>query len=196
MPPHTRADTVRALVEALSDDPFYRSITVDFATDPARRDAVLGQYFDYSMAEAERIGVCAVLPGCAAIWSLPMPAARRGAEAAAKERHLATVLGPQGIQNYHRIVSFMAPLAEPLAPADAWYLSIVGVAAASQNQGLGARLLTPTLALAREAGAACYLETFTPRNLPFYERLGFRVVGTFREPTTGSTYDVMRRDAA
>ena len=41
--------------------------------------------------------------------------------------------------------------------------------------------------------ATCYLETFSPRNLGFYERLGFAAEARFAEPTTGADYVVMVR---
>jgi len=190
---------VAALVDALSDDPFYQSITIDYAADPARRKLALGRYLAYSMDEAARTGVCLVAPGPAAgaaIWSMPASAAEQRIESAAKSRFLATILGPQGYGNYHRIVGFMAPIAERLVPPEAWYLSIVGIAPAAQGRGVGADLLAPTLALARDAQVPCYLETFAPRNLPFYERLGFRALAAPHEPTTRSDYVLMRRDAA
>ena len=207
MPAHARlhrdgADepaAVDALIDALFDDPFYQSITVDFAADLMRRKVALGRYLAYSMDEAARIGVCLVASGPApgaAIWSMPASAAELRIESAAKSRFLATILGPCGYGNYHRIVEFMAPIAERLVPPEAWYLSIVGVAPAAQGRGVGADLLAPTLAQARDAQVPCYLETFTPRNLPFYERLGFRALAVPREPTTGSAYVLMRRDAA
>jgi hypothetical protein len=56
-------------------------------------------------------------------------------------------------------------------------------------------LLAGTLAEASDAHACCYLETFTPRNLQFYESLGFRRVAEHLEPVTEPTYAVMVRDA-
>jgi N-acetylglutamate synthase-like GNAT family acetyltransferase len=56
-------------------------------------------------------------------------------------------------------------------------------------------LLDVTLAEARQQKASCYLETFTPRNLNFYERLGFRRVAAHLEPVTNREYVVMQRDA-
>jgi GNAT superfamily N-acetyltransferase len=86
----------------------------------------------------------------------------------------------------------MAERATPIVTG-AWYLSIVGVSPLAQGQGLGQRLLAPTLAEADAAGAPCYLETFSSRNVAFYERLGFRTERTFLEPTTGSEYALMIR---
>ena len=64
----------------------------------------------------------------------------------------------------------MSPLAEKHVPANAWYLSILGVSPSSQGQGLGVKLLLPTLAEADVANVPTYLETFSPRNIPFYAR--------------------------
>jgi GNAT superfamily N-acetyltransferase len=99
------------------------------------------------------------------------------------------------VENYHRIVRYMAPLAARVIPRGAWYLSIIGILPSAQGRGLGATLLTETLAEASHAHKPCYLETFTPRNLNFYERLGFLRVANDLEPTTNKEYVVMQRDA-
>ncbi len=62
------------------------------------------------------------------------------------------------------------------APDPHWYLWYIGVAPASQGQGIGRRLLQPVLDKARAAGTACYLETSLERNTLFYEKFGFEVV--------------------
>ncbi|MDE2291768.1 MAG: GNAT family N-acetyltransferase [Elusimicrobia bacterium] len=179
-----------ALADALGSDPFYAAIFRDFTAPPARRAAMLS-YFDYAMTEAARIGRCVPAPDSlgAAIWVLP------GAEDAAeeKEEFLKTVLGPKGMEDYRRIVAFMGERSEEAVPAGSWYLSIVGVSPAGQGRGLGAKLLAPTLAEADAAGAVCHLETFAPRSLPFYRRLGFEEVMRVREPVTGAEYGIMRR---
>ena len=79
-------------------------------------------------------------------------------------------------------------------PSDAWYLSILGVDPSVQGRGLGARLLEPTLAEARAAGAVTWLETFTDRGVRFYERVGFHLVSWHDEPITGRRYAILRRD--
>jgi GNAT superfamily N-acetyltransferase len=71
----------------------------------------------------------------------------------------------------------------------------VAVNPATQGQGLGGKLLEPTIAEADHLGATCYLETFSRRNLSFYERLGFASRARFEEPTTSAEYAVMVRRA-
>jgi GNAT superfamily N-acetyltransferase len=186
-----------ALAESLIDDPFYWAITTDFGTDLAARKYALRLYFQYSLMEAERTGRCVLAPDPAlgaAAWLLPRSPEADAAVSSAKAEHLASVLGPRGIENYHRIVRYMAPLAAQVVPRGAWYLSIIGILPSAQGRGLGAALLAGTLAEASQARVPCYLETFTPRNLKFYERLGFSRVAGHLEPTTTKPYVVMRRD--
>jgi len=187
-----------ALAESLLDDPFYWAITDDFGTDLAARKQALSCYFHYSLEEAERTGRCVVAsdPSLgAAAWLLPRSPDAAAAESSAKSKYLASVLGPQGVENYNRIIRHMAPLATQVVPRGAWYLSIIGVLPSAQGRGLGATLLADTLAEASRSGVTCYLETFTPRNLRFYERHGFRWIADHLEPTTNTAYVVMRRDA-
>ena len=63
-------------------------------------------------------------------------------------------------------------------PEPHWYLLIVGVSPATQGGGLGSALVADGLAMADAEHQRVYLETSAPRNLPFYERFGFRTVET------------------
>ena len=111
--------TALALVESLIDNPFYQSVTIDFDQDPVQRRNVLASYFQYSMAEARRTGRCVVGPASAAgaaLWSLPRPLDVEIMESAAKKQFIATVLGPRGVENYHRIVEFMSSRIAPVVP--------------------------------------------------------------------------------
>jgi len=187
-----------ALTESLFDDPFYWAITEDFGNDLDARKRALNLYFHYSLEEAARTGRCVFAPDPslgAAAWLLPRSPAVDAAESSAKNEYLASTLGSRGKENYYRIVSFMVPLAERVVPRDSWYLSIIGILPSAQGRGLGAKLLAVTLGEASRANVTCYLETFTPRNLKFYERVGFRKVAGHLEPTTNKEYVVMRKDA-
>ncbi|MEM9845484.1 MAG: GNAT family N-acetyltransferase, partial [Pseudomonadota bacterium] len=64
---------------------------------------------------------------------------------------------------------------------------------AHQGKGLGPQLILPVLEEADATGVATYLETFSKRNMPFYERLGYRTLAAFEESVTGATYRIMRR---
>jgi GNAT superfamily N-acetyltransferase len=118
---------------------------------------------------------------------------RPGRAAQKKRMAFEEILDSEGCANYYRIVEFMSAQARSVVDENAWYLSIVAVDPAFQGQGLGRTLLEPTIAAADRAEATFYLETFSERNLPFYQRLGFATKARFREPTTGADYAVMVR---
>jgi ribosomal protein S18 acetylase RimI-like enzyme len=61
-----------------------------------------------------------------------------------------------------------------------FYLAFVGVAPNRQRRGMGTALLEETLARVDKAGAPAYLENSNPKNLPLYQRLGFRVIKEVR----------------
>jgi GNAT superfamily N-acetyltransferase len=196
MTPSYSAATVTALVDALRDDPFYDAISRGFAGDEARRREGLARYFDYSMREGARLGRLVVLPdeaAGAAVWLLPAESVVYEAAQQAKEQFIAEVLGEGGLATYRQIISFMQPRAAAVIDESAWYLSIIGVAPSRQGQGIGKRLIEPTLAEADRAGVDCYLETYGSKSLPFYERMGFTDAGSHVEPVTGETYSIMRR---
>jgi GNAT superfamily N-acetyltransferase len=191
----TFSKTTPALAISLIDDPFYQSITID-SVDAEARLSVLSRYFEYSLQEADRTGRCTLHDDPAlgaAAWLLPRTPEVEAAEASAKRAHLAELLGPNGWNNYCRIIGFMSERSEQLVPADAWYLTIVGVHPAAQGRGIGARLLRPILAEADSVGAHAFLETFSPRGVAFYQRLGFERAAAFDEPTTMARYVAMRR---
>jgi GNAT superfamily N-acetyltransferase len=181
---------LEALVRALADDPFYDAVL------PANdREAALAGYFDASIDEGLAAGRVRVTPDArsgAAVWLLPAPPGGPAIRAA-KEQRLRALLGAQGYATYERILASMTPLARRAACGSAWYLSILGVDPAAQGQGVGGRLIEPTLAEADAAGATAYLETFNPRSVRFYQRHGFAVVASHREPVTGASYDILVR---
>jgi len=129
-----------------------------------------------------------------AVWRLPHPPESQSHAARNKRLFLETTLDGEGCANYYRIVEYMHGKAAAFVNKDAWYLSIVAVDPAAQGQGLGRKLLEPTLAEADRVSAICYLETFSLRNLSFYGRLGFAAKGRFTEPATGADYVVMARN--
>ncbi len=58
-----------------------------------------------------------------------------------------------------------------------WYLPLLGVDPMMQSRGLGEIVMRPALDRCDQTGVPAYLESANPRNVPFYERLGFRVTG-------------------
>jgi ribosomal protein S18 acetylase RimI-like enzyme len=183
-------------VAALEDDPFYRSICGAHANDASLRRPILAEYFAYSIQEGADIGRCGHLEDRSlgvAVWLLPQALDVQERATASKRDFLGATLDARGCANYDRIIELMHNNAARVVGGNAWYLSIVAVDPAAQGRGLGRKLLAPTLAEADSVSATCFLETFSPRNIPFYERLGFSIKARFAEPTTGADYAVMAR---
>jgi GNAT superfamily N-acetyltransferase len=84
-----------------------------------------------------------------------------------------------------RYAAFWDWLGAHLPGEPCWFLDLVAVAPAAQGQGLGRALVTHGLDLARADGCPAFLETGTPRNVPFYESLGFQIVDKQQAPDGG-----------
>ena len=61
-----------------------------------------------------------------------------------------------------------------------WYLPMIAVDPARQGQGHGSALLREALARCDRDGLLAYLESSNPRNIPLYERHGFKVLGVIQ----------------
>ena len=184
-----------ALCRALAEDPFYRTIAGAWEQGTSAFETALVRYFEYALDDAEATGKLVVDDGQlgGAAWSLPTASGIDHKIQREKERFLRETLGDYGFSAYRRITKFMRRRSRACVPADAWYLSIIGIAPQMQGLGLGQKLLKPTLAEADAVAVGCYLETFSTRNVPFYARLGFDVVGMPHEPTTDARYSIMLR---
>ena len=75
-----------------------------------------------------------------------------------------------------------------------WYLGYLGARRDRQGQGLGTQMLREVLACADTDGVPAYLESSNERNLPLYERNGFRLIGDLRALGHGPTIWRMWRE--
>jgi GNAT superfamily N-acetyltransferase len=75
------------------------------------------------------------------------------------------------------------------------YVRTVGVRTELQGQGLGSKLMQPTLERADSAGLPAYIEASSERSAALYERLGFLHLGVFELPEGGPQVWPMRRPA-
>jgi GNAT superfamily N-acetyltransferase len=74
-----------------------------------------------------------------------------------------------------------------------WTLQYLGVRSGRQGRGLGVAAVSPMLAVCDDEGLPCGLVSTNPRNLAFYERLGFRVDGEVPTPDGAATLRPMHR---
>ena len=192
-------DFAQLLYDALVEDSFYITMeqSVDGQDQQGQPKEALLRYLDYSMVEARDYGTLyfpEVHRHGVAIWSQPLAPEREAQKTQAKLEFLQQHMGEASTACYNDITAFMSRQSDSIVDASAWYLSILGIMPEFQNQGLGGPLITATLQQADRAGVPVFLETFTPRNESFYQRFGFRVAGSFFEPTIAADYSVMVRE--
>jgi len=183
------------LYPALAGDPFYMTLEKR-VSDPAKSKEAMLRYYDYSIYEADQFGKI-VEPGDdpfgVSVWSVPLSEQEMKDKARQKKQLIQQEMGDSCLAAYEEINAFMSNAAQPLTADEDWYLSILGILPEYQGKGLGGDLIRPILEMADSAGVSTFLETFTPRNMSFYERLGYTTAGSFLEPVTESKYWLMRR---
>jgi GNAT superfamily N-acetyltransferase len=103
-------------------------------------------------------------------------------------------LGWTAAQRAMILDEFLHRAHQKYAPMPHWYLLLLGVVPEYQGQGIGSQMLKPRLAFADSKGLPCYLETHLPRNLPFYEKHGFKIVFQGQFPGSDITVWTMLRE--
>jgi ribosomal protein S18 acetylase RimI-like enzyme len=74
-----------------------------------------------------------------------------------------------------------------------WYLALMGVDPALHNQGYGSLLMEHALESCDRDHLPVYLESSNPRNIPFYQRHGFEVLGTIQSGTSPDIVPMLRQ---
>jgi GNAT superfamily N-acetyltransferase len=168
---------VDALADAFADDPVQRWL---FAGAADHRGS-LGRFFRFFVDEYFAIGHVYVPSGSpdagGALWAPPDRDVLHD-EARIGEL-IALVRDEIGVDPTPRLME-LARAAEYRPQVPHFYLGILGVAASARGGGLGAVLVSPILAACDAAGIPAHLESSNPRNIGFYERLGFETVDEYR----------------
>lgn len=73
-----------------------------------------------------------------------------------------------------------------------WYLPLIGVDPAHQRKGYGSALLGYALEQCDRDRQLAYLESSNPRNIPLYERHGFRAIGEIQVGTSPRMVPMVR----
>jgi ribosomal protein S18 acetylase RimI-like enzyme len=173
--PEDKARLMQTIVLGFSADPMARWASPDPAVYLDRRaeffDAMGGAAFDHDTAFVADDGAAVATwlpPGVeadgermSAIMAEQTPEGRRGEMDALFAR----------MEEFH--------LAEPH-----WYLPLIAADPARQGQGLGTALMQAAIARIDADGRPAYLESSNPRNIPLYERFGFKIIGEIKTETS------------
>lgn len=107
---------------------------------------------------------------------------------------LPAVMGEAAFARFFGAISFAETFHKLDAPEPHWYTMVLGVDPAFQGQGYGKLLLEPVMSRARADGTPVYLETAQPKNVSFYEKMGFRLLREVIEPQGNLTMWTFRCD--
>ncbi len=170
-------DVAATLYAALVDDAFYVAMENSVIGDATHRREAMLRYYDYAMWEGHRYGLLYIPAGQplgASIWSSPLNGRSKQQASDEKQTFLKTHMGEASLTAYLNMTDAMTRQTTTAIPPNSWYLSIVGIAPSFQGQGIGRSLIEPILDRTDALGVSTYLETFTPRNMGFYRRLGYQ----------------------
>ncbi|MCZ3388775.1 MAG: GNAT family N-acetyltransferase [Actinomycetia bacterium] len=136
------------------------------------------------------VGSAWMLEGGLAVasWIAPAAAARFDQ----LEQPTRAAIAPHTGDNGVRYGQFWDWLAAHLPSEPCWFMDLVAVQPSAWGRGLGGRLIEHGLALAGGDDLPAFLETAQQRNVAYYERFGFRVVGEECAPGGGPTIWFMR----
>lgn len=193
--PARRGQAGAVLARAFHNDPAYVAVM----PEEGKRAAVLAWLFDRVVNYALLYGRAYTTPELegVACWLPPGQNKLTLSRIVRSGLHATPVkMGWTAYRRFDAYVTYADRFHEHYAPASCWYLWAIGVDPPHQGKGIGSRLIAPVLERARADGTACYLETGTERNVRFYEKHGFKVVGEGRAPRLGVPVWAMRREAA
>jgi ribosomal protein S18 acetylase RimI-like enzyme len=174
---------VATLTLAFSNDPVARWVYEDahqyLAHFPAFVRAFGGEAFAAGTAYAVADGAAV------ALWFPP----GRHADDAALGAVLEETLTPERYEALGAVFGQMGAY-HPAEPH--WYLPLIGIDTFHQNKGHGAMLMQHALRQCDRDHVAAYLESTNARNIPFYQRHGFEVLGSIAVDASYSVVPMLR----
>ena len=88
---------------------------------------------------------------------------------------LKLILGATGLSNVKKAMDRESKIKKLHPPDLMYYLWFIGVDPRVQNKGTGTTLLKDVIKQAEAKNRSVYLETSTLKNIPWYEKFGFKV---------------------
>lgn len=183
-----------ALARAFHADPLQTYILPDPEERARRSPAHFASLLRYGLLFGEVFTTPGLATGAAIVlppdgWDVtPERAAAAGCD------QWPVTIGEVATERFLTTLSALEPFHQRDVPTAHWYIFVLGVSPEAQGTGVGRRLLQPVLDRARADGLPCYLETAQPKNVGFYQHLGFRVLVHMVEPTSGLPLWTFRRD--
>ena len=96
-------------------------------------------------------------------------------------------------ENQQEIFAFTERMNSSHPSEPHWYLPMIGVDPAKQDNGYGSALMKHALARCDSEGKLAYLESSSPRSIPLYRRHGFELLGTIQVGSSPPLFPMMRK---
>jgi ribosomal protein S18 acetylase RimI-like enzyme len=181
---HQLPQALATLVQAFAFDP----MATYFFPQAPERGIGLAHIFRMALRHGLRGGAVDAVHdgGGVAIWlrseraTMSLPRMIRMGLLAAALR-----VGYAATRRIMRFLQWMEEQRQQSVASRHWYLLNLAVRPELQGQGLGSILLRSGLDRAQLQGVPCFLETTNPRNVPFYEKHGFRMIHEGHPPKGG-----------
>lgn len=178
-----KASAISTIVLGFATDPMTRWVWPDsseyFRTMPQFVEAFGGRAFEHGTAYVtERAHA-------AALWLPP------GVEPdeAAMGALMARTLRPEIAEDIAAVLEQMARY-HPTGPL--WYLPLIAADPNWSGHGLGGALMQHALRRCDQEGIPAYLESSNPRNIPFYQRHGFEIIGQIQHGSSPTLTPMLR----
>lgn len=189
MQPSERPAVVSVMARAFDDDPFANWIVAQ----DKRRARRIYDFMDAGMRLSEPHNEVYTTEGVegGALWS---PPGKWKTGILDQVRLLPLMVRATGLRNLAgRFGGFnMVEKHHPNEPH--WYLLALGVEPDLQGRGIGSKLMAPVLEMCDRDRTPAYLESSKERNVPLYERHGFKVTERLELPKGGPPIWLMWRD--
>ncbi|MEX0761291.1 MAG: GNAT family N-acetyltransferase [Dehalococcoidia bacterium] len=183
----------RAMGKAFQNEPNFTYII----PDEAKRERALQWFFGTFTARLGFwYGKIYTTPDAlgGAVWMAPGNKVTFGGALRAGLLSMPWRFGWGGLRRSMEISSHIDRMRKDVAPERHWYLMALGIDPAAQGKGIGSALVGPTLAQTDAEAVDCYLETFSERNVTFYQRFGFEVRGDAQPTKSGIPFWGMVRE--
>lgn len=180
----------RLLARAFDDDPFITYLVKQDARRFERMTSLMRLVLTNYTMNLEETYVTEGFEG-AASWNAP---SRRPGGLLTDLRGLPSLVSATGFGGVGQAIRALDLLEQEHPKAPHYYLEIIGVEPEHQGKGIGSQLMASVLSRADQEGAPAYLENSKERNLPLYERHGFRVTKELHLPKGGPTVWLMWRE--
>ncbi len=174
--------------QAFTDDPYLRWIQPDDQLWPSFGTAWMTFIADLVF---ERGHTYVAVPADVAVAWVPPDVDLVGPDDVARGRSIIAEQAGEARAD-EAVATIMAARAHALDEPH-WTLQYIGVRPGRQSAGLGAAAVAPILAVCDEEALPCGLVSTNPRNVPFYERHGFRTVGEVATPDGAAVMRPMLR---